>query len=194
MRSVVSWDVLAIIRTMELCNVHSDVSGSSFKKIKKTAKPFILFKKSEESIKNSRLEERKGADQNNTEITHSSQGYSSQNSQSGSHVCKKKKYSHASGQNVLSQSSISSQELSQSQQLPFSQPDPDLPLKERLLWLQERRQVGLWVQCSRPICNKWRYLKNVHDPIEIPREWFCHMNPGTIMSFLYNLIFTRINQ
>lgn len=65
----------------------------------------------------------------------------------------------------------------------LSQPGPDLSLKERLLWLQKRRDVGLWVQCCRPTCNKWRYLHDIRDPIDVPQEWFCHMNSGNFVQY-----------
>lgn len=47
---------------------------------------------------------------------------------------------------------------------------------EQIAWLQEKRNVGLYVQCDQ--CNKFRYLKDTKDPLELPRLWFCHMNKG----------------
>ncbi|XP_069683825.1 uncharacterized protein [Periplaneta americana] len=111
-----------------------------------------------------------------------SQG-SSQHGHSCDHVCKKKKkkqHRHGTEPESHSQSShacLNLSSLSQCSQTYFSQPGADLTLKERLLWLRNRRGVGLWVQCSRPVCNKWRYLPDTQDPVEVPEEWFCHMHP-----------------
>ncbi|CAH2086250.1 unnamed protein product [Euphydryas editha] len=57
----------------------------------------------------------------------------------------------------------------------LSQPAEDLSHRQRLLWLQKRRKNGLWVQCDD--CNKWRYLDNVLDKHELPKKWYCKMNP-----------------
>jgi hypothetical protein len=105
------------------------------------------------------------------------------------HVCKKK---HTHNCNKLTQDNnsqwdtITQKTGSQSyySQTAFSQPGPELSLKERLLWLQKRRDVGLWVQCSRPQCNKWRFLHDIRDPVEIPQEWFCHMNSGNFLIYV----------
>ncbi|EDO40989.1 predicted protein [Nematostella vectensis] len=37
-------------------------------------------------------------------------------------------------------------------------------------------KLGSWVQCSKPECCKWRFLKGAVDPIAIPERWVCHMN------------------
>ncbi|KAI5634086.1 CW-type zinc finger domain-containing protein [Phthorimaea operculella] len=52
--------------------------------------------------------------------------------------------------------------------------------RERLLWLQERRKPGLWVQCDE--CNRWRYLATVLDKSELPARWRCAMNKGRSFS------------
>lgn len=103
-------------------------------------------------------------------------------------VCKKKharNYSKLTEDSHIHQDTITQKTGSQSQcsQAVLSQPGPELSLKERLLWLQKRRDVGLWVQCSRPECNKWRYLRDICDPVEIPQEWFCHMNSGNFVQY-----------
>ncbi|XP_014241804.1 zinc finger CW-type PWWP domain protein 1-like [Cimex lectularius] len=46
--------------------------------------------------------------------------------------------------------------------------------RDRLLWLQENRDTGIWVQCSD--CSKWRYLYRVKDALEIKPFWVCSMN------------------
>jgi hypothetical protein len=110
----------------------------------------------------------------------------SHHSQECGHVCKKK---HTHNCSKLTQDSNVHQDTiiqktgsqNQCSQTVLSQPGPGLSLKERLLWLQKRRDVGLWVQCSRLECNKWRYLHDVQDPVDIPREWFCHMNSGNFV-------------
>lgn len=47
---------------------------------------------------------------------------------------------------------------------------------QRLEWLQSQRNVGLYVCCDS--CNKWRFLPDVKDPLELPDKWYCFMNPG----------------
>lgn len=62
---------------------------------------------------------------------------------------------------------------------PLSQPEEGLSHRERLLWLQQRRgRDGTWVRCDHSGCNKWRYLKDVFDPSELPEKWYCELNPG----------------
>jgi hypothetical protein len=113
----------------------------------------------------------------------------SHHSQKSGHVCNNKhSQSHSSivqGSN-MHQSSVIHKSASQSQysQALLSQPGSELSLQERLLWLQKRRDVGLWVQCCRPTCNKWRYLRDIHDPVDVPQEWFCHMNSGTFVQYM----------
>jgi len=52
----------------------------------------------------------------------------------------------------------------------------NLPLIERLKILQKSRDVGLYVKCDN--CGKYRYLKDTKDPLDLPLQWFCYMNPG----------------
>ncbi|BFZ23664.1 hypothetical protein BsWGS_26703 [Bradybaena similaris] len=40
----------------------------------------------------------------------------------------------------------------------------------------QEEETGTWVQCSNKVCNKWRYLANVEDPVLIPENWDCTMN------------------
>ncbi|KAH9490079.1 hypothetical protein Btru_035171 [Bulinus truncatus] len=40
----------------------------------------------------------------------------------------------------------------------------------------ELEEKGTWVQCSNSICNKWRYLKDIEDPQQVPENWECRMN------------------
>ncbi|XP_028162147.1 zinc finger CW-type PWWP domain protein 1-like [Ostrinia furnacalis] len=57
----------------------------------------------------------------------------------------------------------------------LSQPGPGMTQKQRLLWLQKRHKTGLWVQCDD--CDRWRYLPHVLDSTELPKKWYCRMNP-----------------
>lgn len=57
----------------------------------------------------------------------------------------------------------------------LSQPAPELSHRQRLEWLQKRRTRGLWAQCDE--CKRWRYLPDVLDSYELPKQWFCRMNP-----------------
>ncbi|XP_068629660.1 zinc finger CW-type PWWP domain protein 1-like [Battus philenor] len=66
--------------------------------------------------------------------------------------------------------------LSSSYKEVLSQPD-ELPLRQRLLWLQKRRTAGLWVQCDD--CARWRYLSQVIDRYDLPEKWYCNMNPDS---------------
>lgn len=70
----------------------------------------------------------------------------------------------------------------------LSQPPRTFSHRERLEWLQERRNIGIWVFCDKPGCNKQRWLENVKDPTELPDKWYCQMNPGTY-NFLHILVF-----
>ncbi|XP_012549394.2 uncharacterized protein LOC105842216 isoform X1 [Bombyx mori] len=58
----------------------------------------------------------------------------------------------------------------------LSQPT-GLPHRQRLLWLQKHRTVGLWVQCDD--CDRWRYLPNVLDSSELPKKWYCRLHPDS---------------
>ncbi|KAI4501680.1 hypothetical protein M0802_003015 [Mischocyttarus mexicanus] len=48
--------------------------------------------------------------------------------------------------------------------------------KDMLKWLQPRRDVGMWIECCRKRCKKWRYVTDYHDPIDVPVIWYCNMN------------------
>ncbi|XP_076472762.1 uncharacterized protein LOC143302113 isoform X2 [Babylonia areolata] len=37
-------------------------------------------------------------------------------------------------------------------------------------------ELGTWVQCEAKGCQKWRYLPDVHDPVDLPPHWVCFMN------------------
>lgn len=65
-----------------------------------------------------------------------------------------------------------------SQELCLTPPPSGKTAKERLLWLQKKRLAGVWVQCDENECQKWRYLKDCHDPTTLPKKWFCRMHPG----------------
>ena len=41
--------------------------------------------------------------------------------------------------------------------------------------------AGTWVQCCKPACKKWRYLPDVHDPVQVHDLWVCSMHPGQCM-------------
>lgn len=64
----------------------------------------------------------------------------------------------------------------------MAQPDatPKIPefsnRLEKLQWLQKQRDIGVYVICDN--CDKMRYLKDVKDPLELPKYWYCTMNPG----------------
>ncbi|XP_047527695.1 zinc finger CW-type PWWP domain protein 1-like isoform X1 [Vanessa atalanta] len=62
----------------------------------------------------------------------------------------------------------------------LSQPAQDLSHRQRLLWLQKRRTKGLWVQCDD--CDSWRYLPSVLDSHELPKSWYCRMNPDSSLA------------
>ena len=60
----------------------------------------------------------------------------------------------------------------------LSQCGDNLDWKEKLYWLQPRRDVGLWIECCRKKCKKWRYVESYHDPVDVPKIWYCEMNSG----------------
>jgi len=49
-------------------------------------------------------------------------------------------------------------------------------LKKKLLDLRKLRNEGVWVECCNTACKKWRYLKDVGDPAQLPNIWVCNMN------------------
>ncbi|KAJ8722557.1 hypothetical protein PYW07_003737 [Mythimna separata] len=57
----------------------------------------------------------------------------------------------------------------------LSQPPAEISHSQKLLWLQKRRTAGLWAQCDD--CDRWRFLNNVLDRHELPKKWYCWMNP-----------------
>jgi len=148
-----------------------------------------LTKHNESAVKDSSKLNQPGFLHNHTgsHSKHSTQ--CSYHSQKSGHICNNKhsqNHSNVMQDSTMHQCSAIHKSASQSQysQAFLSQPGPELSLKERLLWLQKRRDVGLWVQCCRPTCNKWRYLHNIHDPVGVPQEWFCHMNSGNFVQCL----------
>ncbi|XP_076761330.1 uncharacterized protein LOC143429526 [Xylocopa sonorina] len=58
----------------------------------------------------------------------------------------------------------------------LSQCDANLDWKNQLRWLQPRRDIGLWIECCRKKCKKWRFTDDYHDPTEVPNIWYCEMN------------------
>lgn len=91
---------------------------------------------------------------------------------------------------TLSQASSS---FSLQDMVPLSQPPKNLRHQQKMLWLRERRGTGLYVACDS--CDKWRFLETP-DPLDLPKQWFCKMNPGRKVKFLllfnYNSIFIKI--
>lgn len=65
----------------------------------------------------------------------------------------------------------------------LSQCDNNLNWKEKLYWLQPRRDVGVWIECCRKKCKKWRYVEDYHDPVDVPKIWYCEMNSGLYILF-----------
>ncbi|CAG4911700.1 unnamed protein product [Colias eurytheme] len=62
----------------------------------------------------------------------------------------------------------------------LSQPQDNITQLQKLQWLQKRRSSGLWAQCD--TCDKWRYLPHILERYELPKKWYCKMNPDTKMS------------
>ncbi|XP_038215289.1 zinc finger CW-type PWWP domain protein 1-like [Zerene cesonia] len=62
----------------------------------------------------------------------------------------------------------------------LSQPPDNTTQLQKLQWLQKRRTSGLWVQCD--TCNQWRYLPHILDSYELPKKWYCKMNPDAKMA------------
>ncbi|XP_064641998.1 uncharacterized protein LOC135496566 [Lineus longissimus] len=40
----------------------------------------------------------------------------------------------------------------------------------------ELEEVGTWVQCDNRWCRKWRLLRDVSDPSELPNKWTCNIS------------------
>ncbi|CAG9819178.1 unnamed protein product [Phaedon cochleariae] len=53
--------------------------------------------------------------------------------------------------------------------------DNTLSLREKMLLIQESRNVGLYCLCD--TCDKARYLPDIKDPLDLPTKWYCSMNP-----------------
>ncbi|KAG7307489.1 hypothetical protein JYU34_007688 [Plutella xylostella] len=90
---------------------------------------------------------------------------------------KKQKITFAESENTekaCSQSSTSTYKEA------LSQPAPGLSHRQKMLWLQKRRGVGLWVLCDD--CERWRYLADVLDRHELPNRWYCRFNPDKTMA------------
>ncbi|XP_076167806.1 uncharacterized protein LOC143146928 isoform X2 [Ptiloglossa arizonensis] len=58
----------------------------------------------------------------------------------------------------------------------LSQCNNNFSWRNKLYWLQNRRDVGLWIECCRKNCKKWRYVNEYHDPLDVPKIWYCEMN------------------
>lgn len=67
--------------------------------------------------------------------------------------------------------------------LPLSQPNEELNMREKIIWLQKRRDIGLWIECCNKMCKKWRYVEEYHDPVQVPKKWICPMNSGITIEF-----------
>ena len=52
--------------------------------------------------------------------------------------------------------------------------------------------TATWVQCDRPDCHKWRILKGVIDPSEVPDKWYCNMNTGLYYVLGYNCVYSIV--
>ncbi|XP_028047072.1 uncharacterized protein LOC105828627 isoform X2 [Monomorium pharaonis] len=48
--------------------------------------------------------------------------------------------------------------------------------------LQFQRDTGMWIQCCRKNCNKWRYCDDFHDPVDVPKIWYCEMNSNKALA------------
>ncbi|KAG5334023.1 ZCPW1 protein, partial [Acromyrmex charruanus] len=63
--------------------------------------------------------------------------------------------------------------------------DIKMSKEDTLLWLQPQRDIGIFIQCCRKTCKKWRYCDDFHDPVDVPKLWYCKMNSNkTIASCL----------
>ncbi|CAH0604843.1 unnamed protein product [Chrysodeixis includens] len=75
----------------------------------------------------------------------------------------------------VDQGEKTSSQISSSYKEVLSQPPTEMSHSQKLIWLQKRRTAGLWAQCDD--CNQWRYLPDILDRQELPKKWFCSMNP-----------------
>ncbi|XP_043468474.1 zinc finger CW-type PWWP domain protein 1-like isoform X2 [Leptopilina heterotoma] len=60
--------------------------------------------------------------------------------------------------------------------LPLTPPSEELNMRGKVIWLQKRRDIGLWIECCNKKCKKWRYVEEYHDPTQVPEKWICSMN------------------
>lgn len=42
--------------------------------------------------------------------------------------------------------------------------------------IEAKINQGVWVQCSKLTCLKWRFLESSFDPSQVPEHWICSMN------------------
>lgn len=68
--------------------------------------------------------------------------------------------------------------------------DVKMSKEEILLWLQSQRDIGMFIECCRKTCKKWRYCDDFHDPVDVPKLWYCKMNSGTCLLLNYEYIDT----
>ncbi|GAB1608049.1 hypothetical protein Ahia01_001089000 [Argonauta hians] len=54
---------------------------------------------------------------------------------------------------------------------------PKVPCKKKTMQTRSIYESGTWVECTRMDCHKWRWLQEVQDPMLIPHNWICDMNP-----------------
>ena len=48
--------------------------------------------------------------------------------------------------------------------------------RQRFVQCKSVFREGTWVQCSKISCHKWRYLKFIQNPDEVPDTWTCEQN------------------
>lgn len=48
--------------------------------------------------------------------------------------------------------------------------------EEKEIVIDTKLNQGVWVQCDKKSCLKWRFLQRVFDPQDIPEYWTCSMN------------------
>nr|CAD7408688.1 unnamed protein product [Timema poppensis] len=187
----------AAITTSNKRNLYSEPSDHKMKRIKYTAKPNKNIQETSKSVPKPKY--KKAVSKSNTSSESSYQSFEKQDKTKAVNSTKKNNRKNKEGTqkkntivknfkgNKLAGTTESfqpsyqtgSQQLSQSQHSlsQMSRTSSKMNTRERLTWLQERRNVGLWVQCCHAKCSKWRYLADTKDPVEVPELWYCHMNP-----------------
>ncbi|XP_018376321.1 PREDICTED: uncharacterized protein LOC108769699 [Trachymyrmex cornetzi] len=60
--------------------------------------------------------------------------------------------------------------------------DVKMSKEDILLWLQPQRDIGVFIQCCRKTCKKLRYCEDFHDPVDVPKLWYCKMNSNTTIA------------